>query len=111
MLILLSGCTYSKIYSSGNEPVYLNAPETKYEMIKHFKEEESICLDYSGAYDISPVMRKILDENKGDAIINANWKIKESAKNIAVNIATLGIANCRTVVVEGDVIKFVKEEK
>jgi len=106
---LLAGCGTAKIYGSGDEPVYFNEPRAGYRILKHFAETENLCSEVSAntvAYDISPSIRRALQENGGDAVIHLNWKIKESGKDEALAFFSFGQLRCWNIKVEGDIIRW-----
>jgi len=88
----------------GNPPAGRN-----YKIIKHVKVTERICLDYTNSYDVGPLIRKVMEENEADAMSNVTWKAKQSLGSGTLNVVTLGIASCKDIELEGDLIKFVGE--
>jgi len=104
--ILMVGCGTAEIYSSGYDPVYVNEPKERYELLKHFEEAENFCFDNEVAYDISPTIKRVLRENNGDAIVHATWKAKVSVQDVTLNLFSFGLAKCWDLVFTGDVIKW-----
>jgi hypothetical protein len=107
--ILISGCGTTKIYNSEHEPIYINEPKARYTLLKHFSEGENLCSTYfehTATYDISPIIRRALGENNGDAVIHVTWKRKESVQDATLSFFSFGQVRCRDIVVEGDVIKW-----
>ena|ERR1700756_2712128 len=106
--ILMMGCGTATVYSSGYDPVYVNEPKNRYEILKHFEEVENFCFENKVAYDISPTMERILRENNGDAIVHVTWKAKMSANDVALNLLSFGFTRCWDLIFTGDVIKWKK---
>ena len=111
LLVMLgaTGCTTAKIYDSANDvPIFMSAPYgvQKYRIVRHVKSDQQICLDYTGAYDVGPIIRKLIKENGGNAMMDVQWKMKATLESGALNVVSLGIARCHVVEVEGDIIKF-----
>ncbi|MGE5445196.1 MAG: hypothetical protein ACM3SR_11450, partial [Ignavibacteriales bacterium] len=82
--ILILGCGTTKIYNSEHEPMYINESKARYNLLKHFAEVENLCSTYfehTATYDISPIIRRALGENNGDAVIHVTWKRKESLQD------------------------------
>jgi hypothetical protein len=111
--ILISGCGSTKIYNSGHEPMYINEPKARYSLLKHFAEVENLCSTYlepTATYDVSPLIRRALGENNGDAVIRVTWKRKESVVDAELTFFSFGQVRCKDIVVEGDVIKWNKDD-
>lgn len=100
------GCGTAEIYSSGYDPVYVNEPKDRYELIKHFEEVENFCFENEVAYDMSPTIQRVLRENNGDAVVRVTWKAKVSAEDVALILFSFGFARCWDLVFTGDVIKW-----
>ncbi len=102
---LASSCTIAKISGRGAVPMYLNTPQTKVESVQHLEQTKMLNFDYTGAIDASEVLGEALAKAGGDALINVVLTLKVTPANFFINLVTLGIANSRTFVVSGDVVK------
>jgi hypothetical protein len=108
-IILILGCGTTKIYNSEHESIYINEPEARYYLLKHFTKVENLCVTYLepiATYDISPIIRRALGENNGDDVIHVTWKRKESLQDAGLAFFSFGQVRCMDIVVEGDVIKW-----
>jgi hypothetical protein len=101
----VSSCTIAKISGRGAVPMYLNAPQSKVESVSHLEQSKMLNFDYTGAIDASEVLGEALAKAGGDALINVVMTLKVTPANFFINLVTLGIANSRTFVVSGDVVK------
>ncbi|GEM_PF-5806365 len=111
--IFISGCGTTKIYYSEHEPIYISEPKVRYTLIKHFAEVENLCstfLEHTATYDVSPIIRRALADNDGDAVIHVTWKRKESLEDAGVTFFNFGLFRCIDIVVEGDVIKLNRDD-
>ncbi|MCL4512366.1 MAG: hypothetical protein M1470_15100 [Bacteroidetes bacterium] len=105
LLLAMAGCTMYKISGRGALPIMLNSPPSKVDVIKHITESKMIAFDYTGAFDVSELLSKPLQESQADAIINVTIMAQSDVGTFFVNLFTLGIANAHTMVVEGDLVK------
>lgn len=105
-MMLLGGCTIAKISGRGAQPLLLNNPPVKVEVVQNIKVSKMILFDYTGAFDVSEVLSEILIGSNADAIINLNITLKTTVLDFIVNLVTLGLANARTFEVRGQAIKF-----
>ena len=102
-----AGCTIVKVLARGNKPIILNTPPEHYTVLGHFKESKTVMFDYTGAPDITAMVRDgSAGHPDGDAIVNTFISIENTVTNFFLNLVTLGFANSYTVTVEGDVIKY-----
>ena len=93
--------------------MYINEPKARYNLLNHFAEVENLCSTYlepTATYDISPLIRRALGENNGDAVIRVTWKRKESIEDAELTFFSFGQVRCKDIVVEGDVIKWNKDD-
>jgi len=103
----VSACTIAKISGKGAVPLVLNNLPTKVKIISHFSASRVIAFDYTGYIDISDLIAKKIASSNADAVVNLVIKIKNDPATFLLNLVTLGIANARRVVVEGDLVKIV----
>jgi len=106
--VMILGCTMAKISGRGSIPLMLNNPSSKLEVISHFKESKMITFDYTGAFDVYEVLAEKIVQSKADAATNITVTIKSDVGTFFVNLLTFGLANARTVQVEGDFVKASK---
>ncbi len=102
---ILSGCTMAKISGKGPIPLLLNNPPKKVRVIDHFKQQKMITFDYTGSFDVYEIIAERLAASKADAAINLTITIKSDVSTFFVNLITFGLANARTVQVEGDLVE------
>ena len=103
--LFLSGCTMAKISGKGPIPLLLNNPSKKVEVIEHLKASKMITFDYTGSFDVYEIIAEKLANTKADAAINLTVTIKSDMGTFLVNLFTFGLANARTIQVEGDLVK------
>ena len=101
----VSSCTIAKISGRGAVPMYLNTPQSKVESVSHLEQTKILNFDYTGSIDASEVIGDALVKSGGDALINVVLTLKVTPTNFLINLVTLGIANSRTFMVSGDVVK------
>ena len=103
----VSSCTIVKILARGNQPLILNTPPEHYRVLGHFKQSKGIAFDYTGAPDISAMVREgSAGYPESDAIVNTFITVEESVGDFFFDFFTLGLAHAYTITVEGDVIKY-----
>ncbi len=107
MMIVLSSCTIAKISGKGSMPLLLNNPAEKVKVLAHFKESKMITFDYTSSFDVYEVIAERLASSQADMATNLTITIKSDVSTFFVNLFTLGLANARTVQVEGDFVKIV----
>ncbi len=107
MTIFMSGCTIAKISGKGSMPLLLNNPPEKVKVVSHFSESKMITFDYTSSFDVYEIIADRLANSDADMAINLTITIKSDVGTFFVNLFTLGIANARTVQVEGDFVKKV----
>ena len=107
MMIVLSSCTIAKISGKGSMPLLLNNPPEKVKVVSHFSESKMITFDYTSSFDVYEIIADRLANSDADMAINLTITIKSDVGTFFVNLFTLGLANARTVQVEGDFVKRV----
>jgi hypothetical protein len=105
-VVLIVGCGTAELYMSGYEPVYVNEPKERYQLLKHFAEVENFCFDNEVAYDVTPVIKRVLREHDGDAVVHVTWRAKLSAEDVVLTLFSFGLAKCWDLEFTGDVIKW-----
>ena len=105
-----AGCTIAKISGRGATPILLNNPDRRVEVIEHFKVSKGIYFDFTGSYDASEILGKVMQETQCDAVINVNFTIKQTFGDFWVTLFTLGLANAKHIVVTGDAVRYKKTD-
>ena len=109
LVVGVAGCTYIKLIARGNQPIVLNTLPEKYIVLGHFKKSKGVAFDYTGAPDISSIIREaVTPYPNADAVVNTFVTVEESVGDFFFDFFTLGIANAHTITVEGDIIKYAK---
>ncbi len=107
LTVMMSSCTIAKISGKGSMPLLLNNPPEKVKVISHFTESKMITFDYTSSFDVYEIIADRLANSDADMAINLTITIKSDVGTFFVNLFTLGLANARTVQVEGDFVKKV----
>ena len=107
LTVFMSGCTIAKISGKGSMPLLLNNPPEKVKVVSHFSESKMITFDYTSSFDVYEIIADRLANSNADMAINLTITIKSDVGTFFVNLFTLGLANARTVQVEGDFVKRV----
>lgn len=102
---LAAGCTTVKISGRGTTPLLLNNPAERVELVEHFRVAKRITFDYTGAFDVSDVLTELLQGRQADAVANLTVSLKSDVGDFFINLFTLGLANSRTLQVEGDLVR------
>lgn len=105
ILIFLESCTVAKLSGKGTHPLILNQPQAKVNVIQKVNASKQLLFDYTGAVDVSEVLRDVMIGSDVDAVINITITIKQTVGDFFINVFTLGLANARTFEVNGDVVK------
>lgn len=106
-VLSVSGCTTLKVLARGNQPIVLNNPSEPYEVLGHFSKAKGVAFDYTGAPDISAMIREgMAPYPNADATINVFITVECSVGDFFFNFFTLGLANAYTLKIEGDAIKY-----
>ena len=105
LTVFMSSCTIAKISGKGSMPLLLNNPAEKVKVVSHFKESKMITFDYTSSFDVYEIIADRLANSDADMAINLTITIKSDVGTFFVNLFTLGLANARTVQVEGDFVK------
>ncbi len=105
ILISLESCTVAKLSGRGTHPLILNQPQAKVSVIQKVNASKQLLFDYTGAVDVSEVLRDVMIGSDVDAIINITITVKQTVGDFFINVFTLGLANARTFEVNGDVVK------
>lgn len=104
-VFIIGGCTIAKISGRGPVPILLNNPRARVTVIEHFKESKMVVFDYTGSFDVSQVLGDVFTRTNADAVVNVVVNIKKTVGSWFVNLITLGIANAKTIQVEGDAVR------
>ena len=107
LTIIMSSCTLAKISGKGSMPLLLNNPPEKVKVVAHFTESKMITFDYTGSFDVYEIIADRLANSDADMATNLTIIIKSDVSTFFVNLFTLGLANARTVQVNGDFVKRV----
>jgi hypothetical protein len=102
---LITGCTMAKISGRGTTPLLLNNPAERVELVEHFRVAKRITFDYTGAFDVSEVLTEVMHGKQADAVANLTVSLKSDVGDFFINLFTLGLANSRTLQVEGDLVR------
>lgn len=102
---LLSGCTLAKISGRGAVPLMMNNPPFEVDVIERVEETERIVFDQTGAIDASEVIGDKIAESDSDAMINVTLTLKSTPADFFINMLTFGLANSRTFVIEGELVR------
>ena len=105
IMLFLESCTVAKISGRGAVPLIMNQPQAKVNVIQNIEASKQSLFDYTGAVDISEVLKDVMVGQDIDAIININITIKSTVGDFFINLFTLGLANAKTYVVSGEAIK------
>lgn len=105
LFIFLESCTVAKLSGRGTHPLILNQPQAKVNVIQKVNASKQLLFDYTGAVDVSEVLRDIMIGSDVDAIINITITVKQTVGDFFINVFTLGLANARTFEVNGDAVK------
>ena len=100
-----ASCTIAKISGRGAHPLLLNNPPARVEVIRHINVSKMIMFDYTAAIDASEILEAEIEDTDFDAIINVVLTLKTDVRGFFLNLITLGLANARTFVVAGDLVK------
>jgi hypothetical protein len=103
--LVATGCTFAKISGRGTTPLLLNDPADRVTLVEHFRTSKRITFDYTGAFDASEVLSDVMQGKQADAVANMVVTVKTTFGDALLNIITLGIANARTLEVEGDLVR------
>ena len=105
--VLFMGCTMAKISGRGPNPLILNNPTQKTQVIDHFTLSKRITFDYTSSFDVSDLVG---DEMRlhpgGDAVTNLVITVRSDVGDFFINLFTLGLAASKTFQVEGDLVKI-----
>jgi hypothetical protein len=101
----LSGCTIAKISGRGAQPLLLNNPPKKVEVIQNIRVSKMRVFDYTGTFDVYEALSDEMIASNADAIINLSITIKSTIADFFVNLITLGLANSRTFEIQGQAVK------
>lgn len=97
----LSGCTYSRIYSTSGSTVALTTLQQgageQFTLSKH------MAFDYTGAVDVQELVRS--KYGAGGTAQNVSIKIQGTVGDFFLNLITLGLANSKHYVVTGDYVR------
>jgi len=105
-MLFLEACTIAKFSGRGAYPIMMNNPTQKVEVIKHVADSKMVVFDYTRAFDASELLTQFFEENKADAIINVELRLKSDVGTYFINLFTLGLANAVVWGVEGDLVKM-----
>ncbi len=105
-LFLLSSCTIAKISGHGPLPLLLNQPTGKVQVIKNINVSKMVVFDYTGSYDVSEIIMDEFEKIDADAIINITIVLKNTIADFFVNLITLGLAQARTVEIQGQAVRI-----
>lgn len=103
--LLVSSCTVAKISGKGAVPVLLNQPSAQMKLIEHVQIKKNVNFDYTGSFDVSEIMARIISEKQPDAVINTTVTIKQGVDNYFINLFTIGLANSTKIVIDADMMK------
>lgn len=106
LMLFLEACTIAKFSGRGAYPIMMNNPTQKVEVIKHVSDSKMVVFDYTRAFDTSELLTKFFEENKADAIINLELRLKSDVGTFFINLITLGLANAVVWGIEGDLVKM-----
>jgi hypothetical protein len=107
VVLLSTGCTVLKLVARSNQPIMLNTPPYQHVVLGHFKKSKGVAFDYTGAPDISGLVREgQQDYPGGDAVSNTFVSVEKRVGDFFLDLFTLGFAGAYTITVEGDVIKY-----
>ena len=105
LVLSFSSCTIAKISGRGSIPLMLNNPPARVDVVSHLVEKKMVTFDYTSSFDVSEIIAEKLASADADAVINLTILIKTDFSTFCVNLITLGLANARIVVIEGDLVK------
>ena len=106
---IFSGCTVVRLSARAARPVYLNTPQQgDYQVVSHIEKKMGLCFD--DTIDVTKAFVDQLTASENDAVINTSVTVKKSFGDFLINFFTLGLANCKTAYVEGDVIQYKKPQ-
>jgi hypothetical protein len=106
LILSLSGCTVAIIQGKGRSPLLLNEIKLPYEIVSKLEIEESECWNYTGVLDVYKFVDKEIEKVKGNGVINLEVKIKSTVGDFFKNLFTLGLAQCQTYQISGDIIRW-----
>ena len=102
---IANACTIAKISGRGSQPLMLNNPTAKVQVLSHFKESKMVTFDYTSAFDVSEILAEKLASSQADAVTNLSITVKTDAAAFCINLITLGLAQAKVFAVEGDLVK------
>ncbi len=107
LMVQVQGCTVAKISGAGPRPIMLNNPPqgVAFDVIKHFKVQKGITFDLTSSFEIDGIVADLLQETKGDAIINVRLNVVQTPGDFCMTMVC-PFSNAKHIEVEGDVIKF-----
>ena len=111
IVLILAACTPTVKTFSTTEIVNGAPIGRKYSFITHVRAEKNICFDYSDKADMSDVLDEVKKKYGADALVNVKYTAKTTGGGAWANFFTLGIANCKDTIIEGDAIKWEDEVK
>ncbi len=103
--LFMESCTVAKISGKGAVPILLNQPTERMQLSEHVTIKKNINFDWTSSFDISEVIANKVAETKPYALINTTITLKSGIDNFFINLFTLGLAQSRKIVVEGDLMK------
>jgi len=105
LIVWIEGCTIAKISGRGAQPLLLNNPPTKVEVIQNISLSKMRVFDYTGSFDVSEVLSEYLIGSNADALINLNVTVKITVLDFLLNLVTLNLAYSRTFELQGQAVR------
>jgi len=100
----LSACTSSKVVADGGKPILLNQTDQA-ELIRNVEVSQFRAFNYKGTIDVSELVGDRLVTSEANAMTNTTIELQGGVDTFFVNVFTLGIANARTIVVRGNLVR------
>lgn len=104
IFIFLESCTVAKLSGRGAVPIIMNQPQAKVSVVQRVEASKQLLFDYTGAVDVSEVLRDVMIGGNIDALINVTITVKVTVGDYLLNVITLGLANARTFEVNGEAV-------
>ena len=102
----LVGCTVAEIDAKAPIPLLLNHPKGEnFEYVGVVEAKKRYVFHYSGHFDLYEVLRQTNPEQRGDAIVNVHMKAEVTPADFFINLFTIGLAQSRTVRVQGTLVR------
>lgn len=100
-LLVSSGCTYARIYSTSGNTVALTT--VKEGASESFILTKHVAFDYTGSVDVQELVRS--KYGNAGTVQNVSIKVKSTFGDFMLNVITLGFASSKHFEVTGDLIR------